>query len=63
MQTGLVLSILYQYTLGAFSAFSFLTISPCCATRSYRPEEEEDDEEGAGEEEAGIVGAIPGLYS
>lgn len=62
-----------QNTLAAFSDFSFLTTSPCCATRSYRPggqeeeeeEEEEEQEEAAvaavGAEDAGLEGAIPGL--
>lgn len=57
----------YQNTLGAFSDFSFLTFSPCCATRSYRPEAAE--EEVAVEEEVAeaaaegteVGGAIPGL--
>ena len=52
-------------TLGAFSDFSFLTSSPCCATRSYGSREEEEDR---GEEEvvtgggaAGAGAAMPGL--
>lgn len=58
-------------TFGAFSDFSFLTMSPCSATRSYSPTEEEEEEEEA-EEEEGEEGtteeeaeeaavAIPGL--
>lgn len=58
--------IMHLNTLGAFSDFSFLTTSPCCATCSYRPEEEE---EGGEEEEVAVTGdeaegagvAIPGL--
>lgn len=60
------MGIYWQNTLGAFSDFSFLTTSPCCETRSYRPEGEEEEEEeeevvveGAEEEEMG--GAVPGL--
>ena len=62
------LGIYRQNTLGAFSDFSFLTTSPCCETRSYRPEGEEEEEEeeevvvaGEGAEEEEMGGAIPGL--
>lgn len=50
-------------TLGAFSDFSFLTTSPCSATRSYKLEEDEELDGGDGEGEAWVGGAIPGLYS
>lgn len=62
-----------QNTLGAFSDLSFLTFSPCCATRSYRPEAVEEEaaveEEVKVEEEVAegpaegteVGGTIPGL--
>lgn len=56
--------IMHLNTLGAFSDFSFLTTSPCCATRSYRPEEEGGEEEEVdvtGDEAEGAGVAIPGL--
>lgn len=48
-------------TLGACSAFSFLTSSPCCVTRVYGQEAVSVPVVG----EAGVVvgGAMPGLYS
>lgn len=70
MKTGTLCPVVilycpHQNTLGAFSDFSFLTVSPCCETRSYRPEEAQEGEEevagDAAEEEAGAEGAIPGL--
>lgn len=56
--------IMHLDTLGAFSDFSFLTTSPCCATCSYRPEEEGGEEEEVavtGDEAEGAGVAIPGL--
>lgn len=46
-------------TLGAFSAFSFLTSSPCWVTRVNGQEAESVD--GAGRAGAEVGGAMPGL--
>lgn len=51
----------HQNTLGAFSDFSFLTFSPCRATRSYRPEAVEEEVAEAAAEGTEVGGAIPGL--
>lgn len=49
----------YPGTLGAFSAFSFLTRSPCMVTRVKGQEEASgDDVVGAGAE---VGGVMPGL--
>lgn len=57
--------IMHLNTLGAFSDFSFLTTSPCCATRSYRPKEEgggkEEEVAVTGDEAEGASVTIPGL--
>jgi len=57
-------AILHLNTFGAFPDFSFLTTSPCWATRSYRPEAEEPEEaEEAGEAtgDGAEEVAVPGL--